>query len=179
MARGPSLAFILITPVNLLQFAKWDAILYDVMFFDTPKGEKSLVKIVTDVLMGRTLETPLPMRIVLRGFQIEGADLQVYSLSDHFFAMCDGTDGEVSLFERLYTNTFDGDTFDSDYIRIQGIVDGDLNITVKADQQIWPEWTSEDTAEDVAGNEYVCVDGQWYPVEEAPAEPLPEDAHAA
>ena len=135
-----------------------------------------MVKVISDVLMGRDLETPLPLRIVLRGFELEGADLPVYSLTDHFFAMCDGTDGEVSMFDGFYTNTFDGDTFDSDYIRIEGIMDGDLNVTVKEGQGIWPEWTGENTAEDIAGNQYTRVDNVWYNAEEAP---LPEDAIAA
>ncbi|MBR6219246.1 MAG: hypothetical protein IKQ80_01635 [Clostridia bacterium] len=150
---------------------------YNVMFFDTPEGEKSLVKVVTDVLMGREIETPLPMRIVLRGFDLDGADLPVYSISDHFFAMCDGTDGEVSMFGGDYVSTFDGDTFESDYIRIEGIVDGDLNVTVKDGQPIWPEWTGENEAEDIQDDQYVRVDGGWASRKEASA--LPEDAAAA
>ena len=149
---------------------------YNCMFFDTPEGEKSLVKVVTDVLMERRLEMPRSLKVVLRGFDIAGADWPVYSLTDHFFALCDGRDGEVSMFGAFYTNTFDGDTFDSDYIRIEGIVDGDLNVTIKKDQPIWPEWTGENTAEDIAGNHYTRVDGVWYNAEEAP---LPEDAAVA
>ena len=151
---------------------------YNCMFFDTPEGEKSLVKVVTNVVGKNELDMPVPLRIVLRGFHLEGADLPVYSLTDHFFAMCDGTDGEVSMFDGFYTNTFDGDTFDSDYIRIEGIADGDLNVTVKEGQAIWPEWTGENTAEDIAGNRYEQVEGEWYPEEDAPTEPLPEDAVA-
>ena len=153
---------------------------YNVMFFDTPEGEKSLVKVITNVLMGRKLETPLPMHLVLRAFEILGADLPVYSISGHYFAMCDGTDGKVGMFDDFYTNTFDGDVFDSDYIRIEGIVDGDLNVTVKEGQPLWPEWTGENTAEDIAGNKYVKVDGEWYNEDEvAEPEPLPDDAAAA
>ena len=152
---------------------------YNCMFFDTPEGEKSLVKVVTDVLMGRELEMPRSLKIVLRGFDIAGTDWPVYSLTDHFFALCDGTDGKVSMFDGFYTNSFDGDTFDSDYIRIEGIVDGDLNVTIKEGQPIWPEWTGENTATDIAGNEYVRVDGEWYPAEEAPEAELPDDAVAA
>ena len=151
---------------------------YNAMFFDTPEGEKSLVKVITDVLMERELEMPKPMRIVLRGFHLEGADLPVYSLTDHFFAMCDGTDGQVSMFDGFYTNTFDGDTFDSDYIRIEGIVDGDLNVTVKEGQPIWPEWTGENTAEDIAGNGTCGWRASGIPRRSAPPEPLPEDAVA-
>ena len=97
------------------------------------------MKVVTDVLMSRELEMPRSLEIVLRGFDLAGADFPVYSLTDHFFALCDGTDGEVSMFDGFYTNTFDGDTFDSDYIRIEGIVDGDLNVTIKEGQPIWLE----------------------------------------
>ena len=104
---------------------------------------------------------------------------EALGVTDHFFAMCDGMDGEVSMFDGFYTNTFDGDTFDSDYIRIEGILDGDLNITVKEGQSIWPEWTGENTAEDIAGNRYGQVGGEWYPEEEAPETTLPEDAAAA
>ena len=38
---------------------------YNVLFFDTPAGEKGLVKIVTGVL-GRTLEMPKPINVQLR-----------------------------------------------------------------------------------------------------------------
>ena len=135
---------------------------YNVIFFDTPQGEKSLVKVITNVLMGREMETPLPMHLVLRAFDITGADLPVYSISGHYFAMCDGTDGQVSMFENFYTNTFDGDVFDSDYICIKGIVDGNLNVTIKESQPIWPEWTGENTAEDIQDNQYERIDGIWY-----------------
>ena len=124
--------------------------------------------LVTDVLAGRQMEMPRPLKIVLRGFDIGGADWPVYSLTDHFFALCDGTDGEVSMFEEFYRNTFDGDTFDSDYIRIEGIADGRLNVTVKEGQPVWPEWTDENRAEDIAGSEYVLVGGKWIPAEEVP-----------
>ena len=153
---------------------------YNCMFFDTPEGEKSLVKVVTDVVDGRDIETPKALRIVLRGFDIDGVDLPVYSLTDHFFAMCDGTDGTVSAFDGAYVNTFDGNTFDSEYIRIEGIVDGDLNVTIKEGQPIWSEWTGEDSAEDIGGRKYERVDGVWYNEGEAPEpQPLPEDAAAA
>ncbi|MBQ3270372.1 MAG: hypothetical protein IJH09_10670 [Clostridia bacterium] len=147
------------------------------MFFDTPENEKSLVKVVTDVVDGRELE--MPLRIVLRGFHIEGADLPVYSLTDHYFAMCDGTDGSVDMFDGAYANTFDDDAFDSDYIHIEGIVDGDLKVTVKEGQPIWPEWTGEDSAEDIAGNRYERVDGVWHAEDEAvQSAEMPGDAAA-
>ena len=153
---------------------------YNVMFFDTPEGEMSQVKIVTDVLMERKLEMPRPLKIALRAFEIDGADFPVYSLSDHFFALCDGTNGNVSLFDGSYANTFDGDVFDSDYIRIEGIVDGKLNVTIKKSQPVWPEWTGSDAAEDIQGRGFVRVDSVWYNEDEAPEpEPLPDDAAAA
>ena len=153
---------------------------YNALFFDTPEGEKSLVKVVTDVLMGRELMMPMKLNIVLRAYEIEGSDFPVYSLTDHFFALCDGTDGEVSLFDDFYHNTFDGDTFDSDYIRIEGIVDGDLNVTVKQGQNIWPEWTGENSATDIQDHDYERVDGVWYSDGEVPeAAEAPDTAAAA
>ena len=134
---------------------------YNVMFFDTPAGEKSLVKVITDGLEGRELEMPRPFRIVLRGRDVGGADLPVYSLSDHFFAMNDGTDGEVSMFGGFYTAAFDGDVFESDYIRIEGILDNDLQITVKEGQLVWPEWAGEDAAEDIQENRYLRTENEW------------------
>ena len=152
---------------------------YDILFFDTPEGKKSLVKLITDVLEGRTLEVPKVIRIVLRSFDIEGADLPAYSLNDHFFAMCDGTDGKVSMFDGFYNATFDGDTFDSDYTRIEGILKDDLTVTLKKGQAIWPEHTGKDSAEDIQGEGFVRVDGEWYKADEAPETELPDDAVAA
>ena len=150
------------------------------LFFDTPEEEKSLVKVVTDVLMGRDIETPRPLRIVLRDRYIEGADLPVYSISDHFFAMCDGTDGEVSLFVENYVSTFDGDAFDSYYIRIEGIKNGDLNVTVKEGQYIWGETIDDTSAGTIQGDSYVRVGEDWYPEGEEPEEEtLSENAVAA
>ncbi|MBQ7372405.1 MAG: hypothetical protein IJW67_11125, partial [Blautia sp.] len=178
-----------------------------------------------DVLEERELEIPKTLRIVLRGFEIDGADdtdYPVYSLTDHFFAMNDGTDGEVSMFDGFYTASIDDGTFESVYTRIESVpeqeegtrdraasasnraadnvpdrdsggfpdrhsdgiptdgsdgakkdgLDGDLNVTIRKDQPIWPEWTSEETSSDIGGGEYVLVDGEWLPY--APASKLTE-----
>ena len=117
---------------------------YNILFFDTPAGEKSLVKIVTDVLEDRELKLPKKLQIELRSFVAAGADWPVYSLSDHLFVLFDGSDGELSLENGAYTAIFDGNTFDSPFIRIEGIPyygaeDEDLRITIKKDHYIWPK----------------------------------------
>ena len=76
--------------------------------------------------------------------------------------MLDGTKGEASLFDDEYRITFNGDVFDSNYLRITGVSTGNLNTTVKGEQGIWPEWTGDDTAEDIQDNRYINEDGQWY-----------------
>ena len=149
---------------------------YNALFFDTPKGERSLVKVITNTLEGRELEVPKSLRIVLRGFDIGGADYPVYSLTNHYFAMNDGTGGKVSMFDGFYEATFDGDVFDSDYTRVEGIKSGDPTVTVKKDQSVWPEWTGKDAAEDIGGENYKRLDGVWY--NENGTLP-PEDAVAA
>jgi len=54
-----------------------------------------------------------------------------------------------------------------DYIRIEGVVDGDLNVTVKQGQPIWPEWTGENSAADIQGDSYIRVGEDWYPANAA------------
>ena len=83
--------------------------------------------------------------------------------------MCDGTDGTVSLLGGFYEAVFDGDIFESSYVRIENIREGKPVVTIRKDQEIWAEPEDENKASDIAGNEYVCIDGVWYPVEEAPA----------
>ena len=47
------------------------------------------------------------------------------------------------------------------YLKVEGIVDNKLTVTIKKGQPIWPEWTGADTAEDLNGNRYVLVNGVW------------------
>ena len=141
---------------------------YNCLFFDTKEGQKSIVKVITDTLADRELEMPLPLEIKLRGFELNGADLTGYAVCGIFFAMNNGNDGEVSMFDGAYEATYDGDVFESPFIVIEGITSGDLRITLKEGQPVWPEWTGEDTARDAAGNEFVRVDGNWYPKGEEP-----------
>ena len=75
--------------------------------------------------------------------------------------MCDGTKGKVDLFDGLYRATFDGDVFESDYTRIEGISTGDIVLTIKKGQSVWPEWIGDDEAEDLGGKQYRLEDGQW------------------
>ena len=112
---------------------------YNVMFYDTPAGEKSRVKVVTHVADGHQPEHQQALQIMLRSYTLGGADLPAYSLSGHCFIMSDGTDGKVSLFDGEYTASFDGDVFESDYLRIEGIREDHLVVTIKKNQPIWEE----------------------------------------
>jgi hypothetical protein len=141
---------------------------YNVVFFDTAEGDESLAVLVTDLPEEREMDMPMALEIVLRGFSL-GADLPAYSLTGHFFVMLDGSDGFVSVFDGFYEASSDGDTFESDYTRIEGIREGKPEVTIKAGQEIWPEWTGEDTAENIAGNRFVAVDGVWFSADGAPA----------
>ncbi len=152
---------------------------YDLLFFDTPEGQQSIVKLVTDLMDGTELASPRPLRIVLRAFNVNGAALNAYSLNDHFYVLLDGSKGGASLAD-LYRNTFDGDTFESDYIRVEGIASGDVSVTMKKDQPIWPEFTGRDDAEDLNGANYTRVGEAWYPAGQAPVPtPMPEEMRAA
>ena len=141
---------------------------YHCMLFDTPEGQKSIIKIVTNILEERDIVLPLAIRITLRQFTLEGADLPAYSLGDHLFAMNDGTDGEVSMFGGTYRATFDGDTFESDYVRIENLREGKPAVILRKGQKIWAENAGANKATDIADNEYVRVDSIWYPADKAP-----------
>ncbi len=134
---------------------------YNVLFFDTPAGGDSVVKVVTDVLMGRTLEMPRPMRFTLRPRSVDGSPWPAYTVSHRLLVLADGTHGNISMFDGFYLATFDGDVFESDYTRIEGIASGNLSVILKKDQPVWPQWTGKDTAEDLDGERYILSDGQW------------------
>ena len=135
---------------------------YTCVFFDTPAGGKSLLKLATRAREGEAVKYPKALRIKLRSFAIEGADLPAYAINDHFFVMCNGSDGEVSLFDDAYRVSFDGNNFSSDYTWIEGIADGELKIILRNSQNIWPEWTGETSAVDIQGNGFVRIDNVWY-----------------
>ena len=142
---------------------------YNVIFFDTPAGQSSMMKVLTDVVKGHTIEMPRSMRVILRPRSVEGSPWPAYTVSRRLLALADGTRGTVSMFDGFYLATFDGDTFESDYTRIEGIASGDLRVILKKDQPVWPEWTGETTAEDLNGDRYVLSDGQWTQVTEQAA----------
>ena len=146
---------------------------YDLLFFDTPEGKDSIVKVVSDVLDGRTLEMPKPMRIELRKFIVSGAELPAFKMEGNYIVMLDGTKGKASLFDGLYRNTFDGDTFESDYVVIEGLASGDVNVILKRNQPVWPEMTGENEAVTVGGDGFIRVDGKWQSKAEAPVAPAP------
>ncbi len=114
---------------------------YNAFWFDSFEPDLSLVKVLTNVVSGKNLEVPRPIRIILRAYTLEGVGLPVYSLTDHLFLMCDGTKGTISLFDGSYRTAFDGDTFESNYIRIEGIAAGDLVMTILKGQDVWQEVT--------------------------------------
>ena len=133
---------------------------YNMLFFDTEEGMESLFVVVTDVPEEREMDMPMPLEIKLRAFDI-GAYTFAYSLSGHFFVMMDGSDGYVSIFNGFYRATID-DSFESDYVLIEGIGTNTPEVTLKANQPIWAEWSGTNRAEDIAGNRYVKEDGHWY-----------------
>jgi len=110
---------------------------------------------------GRELEMPRPIHVILRAGRLAGTTLPVYAISGHLFVMNDGTRGIISLFDGAYEATFDGDIFESDYSKVEGIRSGKPVFTVKKGQPIWPEWTGKDTASDIGGKKYVRHDGEW------------------
>ena len=142
---------------------------YNCLFFDTAEGERSLVKAMTVSPTNRELEMPVEMEIVLRAYDVQGADLKAYRVSGIFFAMNDGTDGKVSMFNGEYEATCNDNVFESDFVRIEGINGNNVLITIKEGQDVWAELTGENTATDPDGNRFVRVNTKWYPEGQEPS----------
>ena len=138
-----------------------EKVLYNLLFFETPEDSKSLIKVYNDIPDERDMVLPKALDIVLRPFDLGDADLPAYSISGRFFAMNDGTDGEVSMFDGLYTAAVGRDSFSSDYLHINGLSSGNIQAGIKKGQNIWPEWTGKTTAGDIAGGTYRLVNGKW------------------
>ncbi len=111
---------------------------YNALFFDTPAGTPSKVVVSTDVVNGKSLEIPRPLRIVLRTFWLGASgNMPACSILDHFYTVQYAEDGIISAFDGAYRAELDDDIFESDYTRIEGLLDGNLNITIKAGQPVW------------------------------------------
>ena len=138
--------------------------LYDVFFFDTPEGEMSLVKVFTNT-PGAEMQMPRSLQIKLRKFKVKDSDETAFSLYDQLLILSSVENGNVSALGGFYTAKIDNDRFESRYVVIMGLIDGNLVVIVKKDQPIWGEWTGEDTAETIDGTCYKLIDGIWYEVE--------------
>ena len=134
---------------------------YNVLVFDTPAGEESLFKVVTNVLNGNEMVLPRPLRVVLRAFKLDETRLPVYCLNGIANVLVDGTHGGVSLFDGEYWNTFDGSTFESEYMKIERNDQGGMDVTLRQGQPVWPEWTDTDSAETIGGDRFIRVNGTW------------------
>ena len=139
---------------------------YDVFFFDTPEGQTSLVKLITNTLDSRDMVMPKALQIVLRAFPMKD-NTPAYSLSDSALILTDRQNGKISALGGSYEASYDNDTFDSPYTRIEGISGKDPVVTIKQGQEIWPEKTARDTAETIDGTTYLLIDGVWHRADEA------------
>ena len=138
--------------------------LYDVFFFDTPAGEMSLVKVFTNT-PGTEMQIPRSLQIKLRKFRVKKSEETAFSLYDQLLIFSSVENGNVRALGGFYTAKIDNDRFESRYVLITGLIDGNLVVIVKKGQPIWAEWTGEDTAETIDGTCYKLIDGIWYEVE--------------
>ena len=140
--------------------------LYNVFFFDTPEGEMSLIKVITDT-PGEEMQVPRSLQIRLRTFHIKNSGEKAYCLYDQVLLLCTEEKGKASALNGFYKATFDSDSFISPYIKIYGLSSGNLVVIILKGQPVWAIWTGEDTAEGLDGTCYKLIDGVWYEVEKA------------
>ena len=135
--------------------------LYDVFFYDTPAGEKSLVKVITNT-PGAEMQIPVSLQIELRKFRVKDSRETAYCLNEQVMILCTEEKGKASALNGFYKATITDDTFESAYILITGIAEGNLAVIVKKGQPVWGEWTGEDTAETIDGIQYILINSVWY-----------------
>ena len=138
--------------------------LYDVFFFDTPEGEMSLVKVITNTI-GEEMQIPRSLQIKLRRFRVKDSAETAFCLYDQVLILCTEENGKAGALDGFYTAAFDSSGFESAYVRVTYLDDGSLVVIVKKDQPVWGEWTGEDTAETIDGTCYKLIDGNWYEVD--------------
>ena len=134
---------------------------YDVFFFDTAEGEMSLVKVFTET-PGVEMLIPRFLQIKLRKFRVKDSGETAFCLYDQVLILSREEDGKASVLNGFYTATITDDTFESAYLKITGLSDGNVIVIVKKDQPVWPEWVDDDTAEAIDGTCYKLIDGIWY-----------------
>jgi len=138
--------------------------LYDVFFFDTPEGEMSLVKVFTNT-PGEEMQMPRTLQIKLRKFRVKDSEETAFSLYDQLLILSRAEKGNASALGGFYTARFDSDRFESRYVLITGLSDGNPVVIVKKNQPVWGERTGEDTAETPDGVCYKLIDGIWCEVD--------------
>ena len=121
----------------------------------------SLVKVITNT-PGEEMQLPRSLQIGLRTFRIKDSEETAFSLQDQVLILCTEENGMASALNGFYKATFSENTFESAYVQILGLDDGQLIVIVKKGQPVWPELTGEDTAETIDGVCYRMINGIWY-----------------
>ena len=91
----------------------------------------------------------------------QGSDMPAYSLYNCALVLSERKNGRATALNGFYTAAYDENTFDSPYVRIEGISDGEMTVTLKKGQPAWPLRTGTDTAETVDGKRFTLTDGEW------------------
>ena len=110
---------------------------YNVFFFDTPEGEMSIVKVITNTMSRTTMEMPRSLQVVLRAFPTHDSDVPAYSINDCVLELSQRRDGTATALNGAYAAVYTSNVFDGPYTRVEGITEGEFVITIKPDQPVW------------------------------------------
>ena len=135
---------------------------YDLMCYDM--GEDDVIAtltVYTNLPGGDKLEMPASMKVQLREIAVDFSDGPVYSAAGCLYMLNKLENGKASLFDGYYNVTFDGNTFDSGFTRIEGVNTGNPVVTLTHDQPIWIEKDGVNHATDLANNAYILTEGEW------------------
>ena len=151
--------------VVLYRDAEYDRrgeVCYNLMCYDLDEDDDyANLTVSTDLPGNDNLEMPASMKLRLRKISVDFTDEPVYSAAGCLYMLNRLVDGKASLFDGYYNVTFDGNTFDSGFTRIEGVNTGNPVVTLTHDQPIWIEKNGEDRATDIANNAYILTEGEW------------------
>ena len=137
-------------------------VLFNISMYATENPESSdLFEVLNDLKEEREIDTPESLTVILRPYHVPGCTGGAYVITDHVFALDDATDGKVSMYDGGFEATFDGDVYDSPYIRVEGVSTGELIITIKGGQPIYADLKKPKTAQDLNGGNYSLTEDGW------------------
>ena len=99
--------------------------------------------VVTDTLTYDLLETSYSLNIKLKNIELVGVDYRVVKVNNIYYLLT-GDEQTVTLGDDVYTRVYDGNSFESNYIKIDNTNSYSYTTTIKKGQPVFKELNEKD-----------------------------------